>query len=85
MTEDIREFVHERSRRTDEKLDKVVELLTGFAPRLNSLEQQVAGLRVDFAHRREDLVRIEHRLDRTDARLNHIERRLELVDTPAGP
>ena len=55
MPDDIREFVHERFRRPDDKLDKVIELLTGFAERLNSLERQVAGLRVDFAHLREDV------------------------------
>ena len=80
MTDDLREFVHERFRRTDEKLDKVIELLTGFAHRMNFLEQQVTGLRVDFAHLREDFVRIEHRLDRTDARYDLIARRLELIE-----
>ena len=82
MAEDLREFAHERFRRTDEKLDKLIELMMGFAQRLNSLEQQVAGLRVDFAHLREDFVRIEHRMGRSDAKLDLIMRRLELVDTP---
>jgi hypothetical protein len=76
MADDLREFVHERFRRTDEKLDKLVELMTGFAERLNSLERQVAGLRVDFAHLREDIARMD------DARLERIERRLDLVDVP---
>jgi archaellum component FlaC len=65
MADDLREFVHERFRRTDEKLDKLVELMTGFAKRLNSLERQVAGLRVDFAHLREDIARMDHRMDRS--------------------
>jgi len=36
---DIRAFVRERFRRTDEKLDKVVELLGGVADRLFSMER----------------------------------------------
>jgi septal ring factor EnvC (AmiA/AmiB activator) len=79
MVDDLKEFVHERFRRTDEKLDKVVELLAGFALRLGSVERQVAGLRVDFAQLREDLVRIERRIDSSDAKLERIEKRLDLV------
>ena len=83
MADDLKEFVHERFRRTDEKLDKMIELLGGFTLRLASVERQVAGLRVDFAQLREDVVRIEHRIDSADARLERIERRLDLVNAGA--
>jgi septal ring factor EnvC (AmiA/AmiB activator) len=80
MSDELKEFVHERFRRTDGKLDQLIELSTGFAQRLGSLEQQLASLRTDFAHLREDFVRIEHRLDRLDARVERIEQRLNLVE-----
>jgi hypothetical protein len=64
MSDELKEFVHERFRRTDSKLDQLIELSTGLTQRLGSVEQQLASLRTDFAHLREDFVRIEHRLDR---------------------
>ena len=56
MTEDLKDLVHERFRRTDAKLDQMIELFSGFAQRLGSVEQQVASLRTDVAQLREDLV-----------------------------
>jgi septal ring factor EnvC (AmiA/AmiB activator) len=79
MSDDLKEFVHERFRRTDAKLDRLIELMANFALRLGSLEQQVASLRTDLAHLREDLVRIDRRLDSVDSRVERIERRLDLV------
>ena len=81
---DLKEFVHQRFGRTDAKLDRLIELVGGMAERLASTEKQIAGLRVDFAHMREDLVRVDHRLDAFGERLERIERRLELHD-PALP
>jgi hypothetical protein len=81
---DIKEFIHERFARADAKLDRLIELVGGIADRLASAEKQIAGLRVDFAHMREDLVRVDHRLDAFGKRLDRIERRLELRD-PALP
>jgi hypothetical protein len=69
MTDELREFVHERFRRTDGKLDHVIELLGAFALRLGSMEQQMASLRTDFAYLREDFVRLDHPLDRLDTRV----------------
>jgi hypothetical protein len=43
--------------------------------RLGSLEKQAAGLR-------EDVARIDHRLDGFERRLGRIEKRLDLADTP---
>jgi uncharacterized membrane protein len=72
----LRDFVHERFRRTDEKLDRVLEMLGMIVQRLGSLETQGAQMRAD-------LVRVEHRLDGFEARLARIEKRLELQDAPA--
>jgi hypothetical protein len=52
--------------------------------RLASIEKQVAGIRVGFAAMREDLVGIEHKIDRSDSRIERIEKRLGLLD-PALP
>jgi hypothetical protein len=80
----LKEFVHERFGRTDAELDRLVELVGGPTERLASAEKQVACLRVDFAHMREDLVRVGHRLDAFGKRLERTERRSELHD-PALP
>ena len=77
---DLKEFVHERFRRADEKADRILTILNDMVERFGSLEKQVAGLRVDFAHLREDLVRVDQRLDKFDVRLGRIEKRLELAD-----
>ena len=74
--DNVRDFVAERFRRTDEKLDRILEAVETVTARLASLENQVAALRQDF-------VRLEHRVDGFDARLSRIERRLELKDAPA--
>jgi len=41
---DIREFVHERFNRVDQKLDKVLEVLFNVRDRVGILEQQYANL-----------------------------------------
>ena len=46
-------------RRLDGKVDGLREEMREIKERLHSLERQVAGVRVDFAHMREDLVRVD--------------------------
>jgi DNA repair ATPase RecN len=53
-------------RRIDEKLDRVVEDVHDIKARVTAIEEAQAG--------------IHRRLDRVDTRLDHIERRLKLVD-----
>jgi hypothetical protein len=67
---DIREFVHERFKRTDEKLDKVLALLL-------ELRTTQAGIM-------QILAAMDARDLRTEGRLDRIERRLDLHD-PAFP
>jgi hypothetical protein len=69
MADDLKEFVHERFRRTDEKLDKVLEVL------VEMRTTQAGMLQILSAHDNH-LLRIEGRLDR-------IEKRLDLVDAPS--
>jgi hypothetical protein len=62
-------------RRIDEKVDRVLEVLSEHGRRITSLAAQVANLHGDFAGQ-------SLRMDRIDRRLDRIEKRLEL--TPAS-
>jgi hypothetical protein len=67
---DIREFVYERYRRTDEKLDKVLD---GIA----ELRQMVSGIVQSLASH-------DHHMLAMEVRLGRIEKRLDMHD-PAIP
>jgi hypothetical protein len=69
MGGDLGEFVYERFRRTDEKLDEVLEVLVELRT------TQTGMLQILSAHDNR-LLRIENRLDR-------IEKRLDLADAPS--
>ena len=51
--------------------------------RLSSLETTVAGMRRDLAHIYGDVVEGHTRMDQMTARIDRIERRLDLRDDPA--
>jgi hypothetical protein len=70
---DLKEFVHGRFRRVDEKLDRLADYMVTMIDRLGSLEKQAAGLR-------EDVARLDHRLDGFGKRLDRIEKRLDMHD-----
>jgi hypothetical protein len=70
----IRAFVHERFRRTDEKLDRLADYMVTMIDRLGSLEKQTAGLQ-------EGVARIDHRLDGFERRLGRIDKSLDLTET----
>ncbi len=70
MADDLKEFVHERFRRTDEKLDKLFDV--------------VAEMRTTQAGMLQILAAIDARQLRMEARLDRIEKRLDLVDAPTG-
>jgi hypothetical protein len=74
---DLKEFVHERFRRTDEKLDRLIDYMVTMIERQASVERQTVGLR-------EDVARLDGRMDRIDRWLDRIEKRLDLHD-PAVP
>ena len=69
MPDDLKEFVHERFRRTDEKLDKVLEVLV--------------EMRTTEAGMLQILAALDARQLRMEARLDRIERRLDLADAPS--
>jgi hypothetical protein len=62
-------------RRLDGKMDRLAESVIDLSGRVTSLEGQVALLHGDFAGQ-------SARKDRIENRLECIERRLDLVDTP---
>ncbi len=66
MTGDIGEFVHERFRRTDEKLDKIMAVLV-------ELRTTQAGMLQILAAMDNRDLRTEQRLDRIEARLGRID------------
>jgi predicted nuclease with TOPRIM domain len=66
-------------RQIDAKLDQVdcklgilIDRVQDLTVRLACVVDQISGLRADF-------VRLEHRMDRFDERLQRIERRLDLI------
>lgn len=73
MADDLQEFVYERFRRTDEKLDKVIEILVGVRERVGRLELSVAQVQVALAEH-------SNRMDRIETRLERIGNRLDLVE-----
>jgi hypothetical protein len=62
MSDELKEFVHERFRRTDSKLDQLIELSTGFA-----------HLREDFVRIEHRLDRLDTRVERIEQRLGLVE------------
>jgi uncharacterized coiled-coil protein SlyX len=79
----LEEFIHERYRRADAKLDRVLGDLADIKGRLSSLEEKVVGVRRDIAAMDEAVVRQTIRIDRIDARLDRIEKRLDLREAAA--
>lgn len=78
----LKEFIQERYRKTDAKLDRVLDDLADLTARVGGLEQGVALLHKDLALSHETVATTSVRLDRLDARVRRIERRLELADEP---
>jgi predicted nuclease with TOPRIM domain len=56
-----------------EKQDTILDRLLDLTARVSSVEDQLVGIRTD-------LVRLEHRMDHFDQRLERIERRLNLAE-----
>jgi len=71
-------LILEYLRRLDKRQAAMHEDLMLIRDRLGSLESQASLMRGDP-------VRLEHRLDRMDARVARIERRLDLANLPGDP
>lgn len=74
------EFVHERYRKTDAKLDDVMKTQREGLVRLARIEEVMFKVRRDQADDAGAVVHVQHRMDRMDERIERIERRLDLAD-----
>jgi chromosome segregation ATPase len=79
----LREFIHERFRRTDERLDRALADLGDLKQRVTAVEQQAVAVRRDIVTVEEAVARQGARLDRIDSRLDRIERRLDQIVEPS--
>ena len=80
MTADIESLVLEHLRAIRAQQDEHGERLGRIESRLSSLETTVAGMRRDLAHMYGDVVEGHTRMDQLAARVERIERRLDLND-----
>jgi len=71
---------NERLNRFEDKLDQVVELLRELKIRQNETHAAVVGLRRDQANDAEVVAHVQTRLDSLAAKIDRIERRLDLKD-----
>ena len=73
MAEEPVNLVLEFVKRIDRRLENVETIVIDTRARLHSVEQQLVLLR-------QDVVRIDHRMDQFDARLQRIEKRLDPIE-----
>jgi chromosome segregation ATPase len=78
--ENVREFVHERFRAADAKLDRALSDLQTITRRLASLESRFTSLDHSIAHIHERIDVSQQQLDGIVRSLGRIERRLDLAD-----
>jgi uncharacterized coiled-coil protein SlyX len=80
MTDDIDSLVLEHLRAIRATQDKHTERFARIESRINNLELTVAGMRRDLAHMYGEIVEQHAHTDQLVARIERIERRLELQD-----
>lgn len=80
----IADFVHERFRRIDGKLDRILDAIETLTRRVGSLEARMTTLEQNqahgFAHLHERIDLMQGQLDKVNERLGRIEKRLDLVE-----
>ena len=69
-------------RRLDAKMDRVIDDVQDLKRRVTSLEDSHARLRHDIADLHAGQAGMQLRIDRVDQRLERMERRLDLQDSP---
>ncbi|MDO9223508.1 MAG: hypothetical protein Q7U20_07320 [Caulobacter sp.] len=69
---------------TDAPDNLVLQLLRKMDAKLDRVLDDVQDLKVRMTHVEEGLAGVNRRLDRLDVRVDRIEKRLELVDSPYG-
>jgi predicted nucleic acid-binding Zn-ribbon protein len=82
MTGDPRDFVHERFRHIDAKLDRILASNEATNVRLTSMERRLTALDGSIVEVHERMDGMQGQLDSIGRRLDRIERRLELSDAP---
>jgi uncharacterized coiled-coil protein SlyX len=80
MTDNIESLVLENLRAIRATQDKHTERFTRIESRISNLELTVAGMRRDLAHMYGEIVEEHAHTDQLVARIERIERRLELQD-----
>jgi hypothetical protein len=81
MVDDIKDFVHERFRRVDDKLDRLLAAGEATTLRLASIESRMTSLEASIVHVHERMDGVQKQLDQVGGRLDRIERRMDLVDS----
>jgi hypothetical protein len=79
-TPDLREFVHERYRRADAKLDRMLDAIADLAGRQNETTQALLTLARGHVTDAETLARQQVQIDRLWKEIDRINRRLEITD-----
>jgi uncharacterized coiled-coil protein SlyX len=81
MTDNVENLVLEHLRHIRNRIDRVADTADDIKSRLTSLEITTAGIRRDLAHMYGDIVEQHVRVDQLTARIERIERRLDLANT----
>lgn len=79
MTENVENLMLEHLKKFQAGQDRIERKLEELITRVGHLEGSVSGLRRDFAHADENAASMGVRMDRLDARIERIEKRLELA------
>ena len=83
MTDNVENLVLEHLRHIRNRIDRVADTVDDIKSRLTSLEITTAGIRRDLAYMYGDIVEQHARVDQLTARIERIERRLDLTNTSA--
>lgn len=79
MTENVENLILEHLRSLRAGQDRLENEMRGVAARLTSLEASAAAGRRDSAHNYEEVIRQQSSIDQIKARIDRIERRLEIA------
>ena len=80
MTDNVENLILEHLRSLRAGQDRLENEMREVAARLTSLEASTAAGRRDSAHNYEEVIRQQSSIDQIKARIDRIERRLEMVD-----
>lgn len=82
MDNEITDLNSERFDRIDAKLNSIFQVIEKLSASVSSLEQQMSLERKEIRPIYGDLARLEHEIGRMNARLSHIESRLDALNAP---